>query len=110
MKAKLNEYLQSLSQIPEVSVDQAKQLENAVWLDAREDHEYAAGHVPGAISCPCSRMEFELGQHADELADADKVVVYCGSGKRSLLACERLQKLGLNNVVSMAGGYAAWND
>lgn len=109
MKTKLNEFLASLSQIPEVSASQAKQLENVVWLDVREDHEYASGHINGAISCPCSRMEFMLGQYADQLLEADKVIVYCASGKRSLLAADRLQKLGLSNVTSMAGGYSTWN-
>ena len=37
-----------------------------------------------------------------------KIVLYCAGGVRSVLAAENLQKMGYQNVVSMAGGIAEW--
>ncbi|CAA9890170.1 hypothetical protein METHB2_20001 [Candidatus Methylobacter favarea] len=44
-----------------------------------------------------------------ELADKSKTVLaYCRTGGRSALAAQTLQQLGYNNVLSMAGGFEAW--
>jgi rhodanese-related sulfurtransferase len=44
-----------------------------VLIDVRPDAEYAAGHIPGAISTPPDRLEVAL----DELPDEGDVVAYC---------------------------------
>jgi rhodanese-related sulfurtransferase len=85
------------------------QLGDWLVIDVREDHEYADGHLPGAISWPRSRLEMEAAQA--DLADRDidqPALVYCGSGKRSLLAAHTLKELGLERPVSMEGGFKAW--
>lgn len=84
-------------------------LGNWLIIDVREDSEYAAGHLPGAISMPRSRLEM-LATQSDILeASEDKpTLVYCGSGKRSVLAAHTLKALGMQRTVSMDGGYAAW--
>ena len=44
-----------------------------------------------------------------ELADKSKaVLIYCRTGGRSALAAQTMQQLGYNNVLSMAGGFEAW--
>lgn len=84
-------------------------LDSWLIIDVREDHEYAAGHLPDAISMPRSRLEM-LAMQSDTLeAAADKpALVYCGSGKRSVLAAYTLKTLGMQRAVSMDGGFAAW--
>lgn len=84
-------------------------LDSWLIIDVREDHEYAAGHLPGAINMPRSRLEM-LAMQSDTLeAAADKpTLAYCGSGKRSVLAAHTLKTLGMQRAVSMDGGYAAW--
>jgi len=44
-----------------------------ILIDVRPEAEYAAGHIPGAISTPPDR----LGSALDELPDTGDVVAYC---------------------------------
>ncbi|WP_340122216.1 MBL fold metallo-hydrolase [Methylobacter svalbardensis] len=98
-------------QIVEIDVAKAKQLlkeGNIVLIDTREESEYAAGHVDGALLVPRGMLEFKIG-NMPELADKSKaVLIYCRLGNRSALAAQTLQQLGYTNVLSMAGGFEAW--
>ena len=98
-------------QITEVTVTTAKQLlaeGNIVVVDTREESEYAAGHIVNALLLPRGVLEFKIG-NSPELADKSKaVLIYCRTGGRSALAAQTLQQLGYNNVLSMAGGFDAW--
>jgi len=38
------------------------------------------------------------------------IICYCGGGSRSALVAESLQKMGYENVRSMAGGFRAWKE
>ena len=78
-----------------------------VLVDVREEREWRAGHVVGAVY---------LGKGVIE-RDAEKVwpnldtelVLYCGGGYRSALAADALQQMGYRKVASLAGGWRAWN-
>ncbi|MGZ8191293.1 MAG: MBL fold metallo-hydrolase [Methylococcaceae bacterium] len=98
-------------QITEVTVETSKQLlaeGNIVVVDTREESEYAAGHLNDALLLPRGVLEFKIG-NVPELGDKSKaVLVYCRSGNRSALAAQTMQQLGYKNVLSMAGGYEAW--
>jgi rhodanese-related sulfurtransferase len=37
-----------------------------------------------------------------------KLVLYCGGGFRSALAADNLQKMGYTNVISLDGGWRAY--
>ncbi len=97
--------------ITEVNVKTATQLlaeGNIVLVDTREESEYAAAHIDNAILLPRGVLEFKIGA-VPELADKSKaVLIYCRTGGRSALAAQTLQQLGYNNVLSMAGGFEAW--
>jgi len=97
--------------ITEVNVATAKQLlaeGNIVVVDTREESEYAAGHIDKALLLPRGVLEFKIG-NSPELADKSKaVLLYCRTGGRSALAAQTMQQLGYNNVLSMAGGFEAW--
>jgi rhodanese-related sulfurtransferase len=97
--------------ITEVTVATAKQLlaeGNIVVVDTREESEYAAGHLDDALLLPRGVLEFKIG-NIPELADKSKaVLVYCRTGGRSSLAAQTMQLLGYKNVLSMAGGFEAW--
>ena len=41
---------------------------------------------------------------------AARMVLYCGGGYRSALSAEALQKMGYQNVISLDGGWRAWNE
>lgn len=73
-----------------------------VYLDVREDEEFAAGHVPGALHVPLA----ELPQRAGELPDAP-VLVLCRTGGRAGKAAAWLQEHGCDASV-VQGGSVAW--
>lgn len=93
--------------MPTIQPGEAKQLldTGAVALDVREDWEYQAGHLPGALHLPLGR----LARSAEELLP-DKtrnIVVYCASGVRSFQASQWLRRNGWRNVWDM-GSLKAW--
>lgn len=77
-----------------------------VVLDVRTPAEFAAGHVPGARNIPHDLLSSRL----DELtALRDKqVVLYCRSGRRTLLAEDVLRKAGFTKLAHLEGDYLAW--
>ncbi len=99
------------SGVRDVSVDTVRsRLEsgNAVTLvDVREDTEWAAGHVAGAIHIGKGVIERDI---EDKIPDRNtEVILYCGGGFRSVLAADAIQKMGYTNVASMAGGWRDWS-
>lgn len=77
-------------------------------VDVREQSEYAAGHVPGAIHLGKGVIERDIEK---TIPDTDaEIVLYCGGGYRSALAADALQKMGYSNVISMDGGWRGWSE
>lgn len=77
-------------------------------IDVREDHEWAAGHLPLAMHLGKGIIERDIEARVPD--PATEVVLYCGGGYRSALAAETLQKMGYTNVISMDGGFRGWKD
>ncbi len=71
----------------------------ALLVDVREAHEYAAGHLEGALHIPLA----EIGQRVAELRDRD-VVLYCKSGSRARTAWALLRENGLTRARLLRGG------
>ena len=100
------------SRVRETSVPEVKRRldagEQLLLLDVREESEWAAGHLPGAIHLGKGVVE----RDAEELLPDDRaeIILYCGGGFRSALAADNLQKMGYTNVLSMDGGFRAWRE
>ena len=77
-----------------------------VVLDVRTPAEFAAGHVPGARNLSHDQLAANLGE-LTALRDKD-VVLYCRSGRRSLLAEETLRQAGFKRLLHLEGDYLAW--
>ncbi len=76
-----------------------------VLIDVREPAEYASGRIHGALNFPLSTFD----PRALPLPEAQKrIVLQCGSGKRSATAIERCQRAGLNVDSHLGGGIMAW--
>lgn len=73
-------------------------------LDVRTQSEYDSGHIEGALLIPHS----ELSRRLDEVAEYDKILVYCAAGNRSVAASQILIEAGLGEVYDLEGGYSAW--
>lgn len=69
-------------------------------VDVRTPQEYAAGHIPGAISLPLD----DLGRAATLLRDKQaRIYVYCLSGGRSAMAVSMLKRSGYTDVHNIGG-------
>lgn len=98
-------------QITEVNIEKAKQLltEGGLTLvDVREESEYAAGHIDNALLLPRGVLEFKIATTAALADKAKPVLLYCRTGGRAALAAVTLKTLGYSNVLSIAGGFEAW--
>jgi rhodanese-related sulfurtransferase len=100
------------TRIRELSVEQvrAKQerKEDFVFVDVREDSEWAKGHAAGAIHLGKGVIERDIEQ---AIPDRNRdVVLYCGGGFRSALAADVLQRMGYVRVSSMDGGIKLWRE
>lgn len=94
--------------VPEITSTEAlaRQLGGALLVDVREDNERATGSPSGALGLSRGFLELRIEQVEP---DRDReIVLLCGSGQRSLLAAEALQRMGYRRVHSVAGGMAAW--
>jgi len=77
-------------------------------VDVREESEFAAGHIPGAVHLGKGVIERDIEMRFPD--PAAELVLYCGGGYRSALAADNLQKMGYTNVKSMDGGFRAWKE
>ncbi|MFF5475110.1 rhodanese-like domain-containing protein [Streptomyces achromogenes] len=77
----------------------------AVLIDVREAPEWDAGHAPGALHLPLSRLT--AGAPLPAAARGRTVVTICRSGHRSRQAAELLSGRGVE-VTDVAGGMIAW--
>jgi len=100
------------SRIRELTVEQVKHKldagERFHLVDVREQSEFAAGHLPGAIHLSKGVIERDIEKAIPQPDDA--IVLYCGGGFRSALAADNLQKMGYQNVWSMDGGWRGWTE
>lgn len=56
-----------------ITLTQAKEQEQALFLDVRPKDEYSAGHIEGAVNIPFD----QLNEHTDFLPPDRKIIVYC---------------------------------
>jgi phage shock protein E len=77
-----------------------------VVLDVRTPEEFAAGHVPGARNVAHDQLTAKLAE-LSSLKDK-LVVLYCRSGRRSLLAAQTLRAAGFGKLLHLEGDWLAW--
>ena len=93
--------------VPDVPTSEAPEWidrKQAVVVDVREPHEYARGHVPGAVSVP----QAELALRLNDLPRERELLVVCEGGARSARAARFLKRLGFSHVNNLVGGTSAW--
>ena len=89
---------------------------NALLVDIREQNEFDAMHIEGALHVPRgileSSCEYNYEDTIRELVEARErdVILVCRSGNRSVLAAFTMQLMGYSKVVSMKTGLRGWND
>lgn len=104
------------AEIETISVKDLAYIEDdpdTIIVDVRDAAERDTDDIiPGSLHASRGMLEF----HADPASPAhikafqldSKIVLYCGTGGRSALAAKTLQDMGYTDVLSLAGGFAAW--
>jgi rhodanese-related sulfurtransferase len=95
---------QAAEKIDFATLKQGLAAHRLVLVDVREADEFAAGHVPGAINLPLSRLK------ADDVPKpaSERVVVMCRSGNRSARAVAALEAAGRSDLIDYSGSYLDW--
>ena len=92
----------------------ADEFENALYdghiqlLDVRSVEEYAKGHIANAENIDVQQPDF-IDKAQAMLDHTNPVYVYCRSGKRSMLAAQKLVKAGFK-VVNLRDGIMGWEN
>ncbi len=115
---------------PEMVVDiegvkARKDLPGVILVDSRARDRYlgyhepidpVAGHIPGAVNFPWQGVSDETGQvqqtqqsqRWSEFAEADEIIVYCGSGVTACVNLWSLELAGLKTGKLYAGSWSDW--
>jgi rhodanese-related sulfurtransferase len=97
------------SRVKEIDIEGYKQMvaakEPHLLVDTREESEWTAGHVDGAVHMSKGVIERDVEVNVPD--KNTKLVLYCGGGFRSALAADNLQKMGYRDVISLDGGWRA---
>jgi len=105
-------------EIRTLSVDEARELlgrEDVQFVDIRDIRELQReGRIPGAYHAARGMLEFwvdpESPYHKELFAEPKTFVLYCQSGWRSALATQTLQRMGLDGVCHVGGGFSDWKE
>ena len=71
--------------------------------DVRKQTEYMAEHVAEAMNVPLAT----LSDNMIEFSKTETNYIHCAGGYRSMMACSILKARGFDNVIDVAGGFAA---
>ena len=98
-----------------IPLEKAKELwENgaAVFLDAREAKDYAAGHIPNAFNLPVASFEAYFEEVAPILTPESLIVIYCDGidCELSHRIKERLVELSFTHVKILFNGWTVWRE
>jgi hydroxyacylglutathione hydrolase len=74
-------------------------------VDTRDEHEWAAGHVPGAVHIYLP----DISHRVDEIPPEAPVAVHCASGYRAGIAASLLEQAGLRRIIHVNGPYSDWD-
>jgi rhodanese-related sulfurtransferase len=99
------------TKITEISPAEAQQQAErgaAILIDVREEEDWREDHAKGAKHLSRGEIELEIEEQVPDLKTP--IICYCGGGSRSALVAESLQKMGYENVRSVAGGFRAWKE
>ena len=98
------------SRVRQIDIDGYKKMlaaqEKHLLIDVREDREFEAAHAAGAMHLGKGIIERDIERTIPE--KDTRMVLYCGGGFRSALAADSLQKMGYTNVISLDGGWHAY--
>jgi molybdopterin/thiamine biosynthesis adenylyltransferase/rhodanese-related sulfurtransferase len=81
---------------------------DVVLIDTREPHEYEEAHLEGGRLVPPGLLADQIETAAPD--KSARTILYCRSGNRSAIAAAQMERLGYENVASVAGGIVLWQE
>ncbi len=98
------------SRIHQIDIEEFRRLRESgepfLLVDVREESEWAAGHASGALHLSKGIIERDIETRVP--GHDTKTVLYCGGGFRSALVADNLRKMGYTDVISLDGGWRAY--
>lgn len=94
-----------LTAIDAVELHRLHKHEELEIVDVRQDAEWRAGHLPGALHIPIGTLPARMG---DVPSDGKRVVTMCASGMRATIAASVLRRVGFDPLVVVPGGFDDW--
>lgn len=90
-------------EIKQIHVSETRALveSHAFIVDVREENEYQAGHMIGAINIPLSHFR----ERIEEIPRDIPVYLYCRTSQRSYYAIRILQGRGYSNAINISGSF-----
>lgn len=74
-------------------------------VDVRTVAEFEGGHIPDAENVPLDQLEASMASWDP----AERVLVYCATGSRSVEAMRILSAAGFSTVYNLTSGIVAWD-
>ncbi|WP_353139823.1 rhodanese-like domain-containing protein [Pseudopedobacter sp.] len=93
--------------IPSITIDSLKTIDNIVFLDVREKEEFDISHIRSAKNV--GYIWFDMRRVYD-IPKSAHIVVYCTIGNRSEKIGSKLVKAGYKNVYNLYGGLIQWTN
>ncbi len=93
------------AQPPTVTVEDLP--DGVVLLDVREDEEWRAGHIDGAVHVPMNEVPRRIAHDPGPIIAGTPVVVVCKVGARSAHVAAWMLANGYD-AVNLDGGMLAW--
>jgi rhodanese-related sulfurtransferase len=98
------------ARIREIDIEQYMRMASAgeahLLIDVREDGEWEAGHAAGALHVGKGIIERDIESKVPD--KETMLVLYCGGGFRSALAADAVRRMGYTSVISLEGGWRAY--
>lgn len=100
---------------PTVEAQALMNAADVVFVDLRDSAELQReGKIPGAVHVSRGMLEFALDPtlpyHHPAFSSGKHVIFYCAGGGRSALAADTAQRMGLERVSHLGGGFKAWRE
>lgn len=93
-----------------ITVEELKQKldkgEKINLVDVREPNEFEESNIGGRL-VPLGNVQTMQIEELEDLKDKE-VIVYCRSGRRSMLACQIMDQMGFKDTYNLEGGILAW--
>ncbi|MEQ8907604.1 MAG: rhodanese-like domain-containing protein [Vicingaceae bacterium] len=93
--------------IEAISVPQAANSENAIFVDSREKEEFEVSHIKNAMWVGYDSLDLSRLENVDQ---DRQIIIYCSVGYRSEKVAEKLKVKGFTNLFNLYGGIFEWKN